>query len=328
MSSRLVWVLACLLLPGLFIPVTAITLAVKETLVAVVPAGIRSRDIYLSPDHHHIAYPLFHEQKQIAVIDGISGPAYDLITGDNGEPSFAFVFSPDSRHSAYRARRGNAQFFVIDGKESAAYDEVGFLFGFRPRDHAFLCTARHGKNWYLVVNGQKSRSWDQVLLDLSLTANAQPLYYARQGKSWHVVVGDQPGPGYDEIAWITQSQDGQHLAYTAKQSGEMVLVNDGKEIQHAKAIDAPIFSPDSRRMACPVYREKQGRMLLDGQLGPEYPLINYRQFSLDSKHFAYVARQKTAYVLVLDGKVITSTEGYPVCSFQPGQPTPGLSGWR
>jgi Tol biopolymer transport system component len=110
------------------------------------------------------------------------------------------------------------------------------------------------------------------------------------------------------------SSDGRHVAYLANRGGHIRVVVDGQVASDGHgsveyyAIDpiSLIFSPDGRRLAYPVYREKGGKEFLvaDGKVGAGYKrILRYSlRFSPDGNRLAYVAAEGTKQVVVLDGR--------------------------
>ena len=90
-----------------------------------------------SPDGSRMAYVVARDGKQLVIVDGVEGAAYDAVwTGVNtngvifadypGGP----VFSADSRHVAYPAERDGKWFVVLDGREGTPWDAIeGFAIG-------------------------------------------------------------------------------------------------------------------------------------------------------------------------------------------------------
>ena len=66
----------------------------------------------VSPDSQHVAYGVRAEQKQVVIVDGKEGKAYQAIV------SGMLRFSPDSKRLAYGVQQDRQSFLVVDDKAS------------------------------------------------------------------------------------------------------------------------------------------------------------------------------------------------------------------
>jgi sugar lactone lactonase YvrE len=57
-------------------------------------------------------------QKEFVVVDGVSGPEYDVIAGNSP------VFSPDGKRTAYIANKNRRQFVVVNGKQGPDFAAI------------------------------------------------------------------------------------------------------------------------------------------------------------------------------------------------------------
>src|SRR5262249_42739763 len=84
------------------------------------------------------------------------------------------------------------------------------------------------------------------------------------------------------------------------------IVVDGKEVEEYGRIlgTAPIFSPDSKRVAYVAVMQGEMFVVVDGKKDRSYDAIaqNHPIFSADSKRVAYMAKRRDKYVVVLDGQ--------------------------
>jgi hypothetical protein len=200
------------------------------------------------------------------------------------------VFSSDSRHFAYTT--GNTAGGVRHAKAWVDW---------RP-----LPLPNGGTNVWHVVFSPDLQRWACVVND---------------GNKKHVVLDERPEPWYDSTWGLTFSPDSARLAYMAKVGTNWFMVVDGKL---GAAIDlnpsSPHFSPDGKRLAYIAGRGPQWWMIVDDQAGAEYesnekltpmgrsemwvPALTQPQFSPDSRHVVYGARQGGQWVVLLDNQPV------------------------
>jgi hypothetical protein len=87
---------------------------IEPVLMAPVEQGAQ---FAVSPHGIHVATLSHSGSRQVVVYDGVAGPKFDQIFGQNGAQ--AFVFSPDGNRYAYCGRIGNEWVAMVDGKELA-----------------------------------------------------------------------------------------------------------------------------------------------------------------------------------------------------------------
>jgi len=71
----------------------------------------------VSPHGIHVATASHSGSRQVIIYDGVVGPKFDQLVGQNGVQSI--VFSPDGNRYAYCAQLGNEWVVMLDGKELA-----------------------------------------------------------------------------------------------------------------------------------------------------------------------------------------------------------------
>jgi hypothetical protein len=131
------------------------------------------------------------------------------------------------------------------------------------------------------------------------------------GKKTRVWWGSESGV-YDCIAvyGITISPDGERAAFIGvDRKGRRHVIIDGQEVGAYGYIffDTVVFSPDSRRYAFGVSEsgqrgKKDCRVICDGEKGEKYHSIVglWPEFSSDSKHLVYFARENNDWFVVID----------------------------
>ena len=219
----------------------------QETLM-----GPVSQRVILSEEGDHLAIVTAKGSRQVVLIDGVEGPAFDEIPmnftwstyrGSTG----SMLFSPTGGHSAYVGRRGGDFIAVVDGKEAATLstpailqgvnygNTSGWKFAFNRDGSRLAYGAMTGPGeWVMLVDGVKSPVYRAV--DFTQSAlNGKRLVYVAQtaDQMWHAVVDGKPGPAYVGISGLKLTTDGAHYAYLAFKPGtgtqRSVAVVDGVE---------------------------------------------------------------------------------------------------
>ncbi len=232
--------------------------------------------------------------KQFVINAGGRSNAYDRIMG-------CPVFSPDSKRCGFIAGQGEWEkleiggwqgkfFAVIDGQEGKAYENVEKLI-FSPDSNHFAYKAKREQKEFVILDGKENSNYDS-LGDFLFSPDSLELAYV-------------DGRG----SWKKEDQGrGSHPRFKTTFKGEYFV--DGTT--HRASYDAKIrtynevsnlvFSPNSRRLAYIVKNESDGcRVVVDGRESKEYDRIEAVTFSLDSRHFMFIADNK----LILDGQEIT-----------------------
>ena len=147
----------------------------------------------VSPDNRHIVFMIKEGNKQLVVLDGKKGNAYDEVYVES------LTFSPDSNKLAYVAREKDNQFIVVNGNEQKKYKEIlKRSFVFSPNSKRLGYIVKEGDIYFAVIDKKEGAKYDIV-----------------QERS------------------ISFSPEGKHLAYAAgnyKEAKGFVVV-DGKELQ-------------------------------------------------------------------------------------------------
>jgi hypothetical protein len=174
-------------------------------------------------------------------------------------------FSGDGQHIAYSGERQKRLFFVVDGQESAPYDREDLIAPAFSSDGKHVAyTATRDQKHVLVVDGVES----------AIPHPAGPLRLF--------------------------SPDGRKFAYVAKLAGREKLVVGGEISHEYDSILSVQFSPDGRRTACVCILRGKMLVLHDGIESREYDSIDPDSltYSRDSRHLAFIARQREKSYLV------------------------------
>ncbi|QEE18076.1 PD40 domain-containing protein [Promethearchaeum syntrophicum] len=213
----------------------------------------------------------YANKRQVWVIDGKESPEFDGLS--------MFLFSPDSQHYAFIGRRGKQYFVVHDDIESEAYFSCGSL-TFNPITQDLAYSVR--------FNEQNSAIY------------YQEKYFEKQ----FYLIGKQG---------LKFSNDGKHMGYAGNNlKNQWKLMVDDEEHGWFDGIggDAPVFSPDGKRLAYFVVRGGKQYMCIDGKFdGPYDGFVSSVVFSPDSNHYAYAGKLGNVIYIVVDGKKNSSYMG-------------------
>ncbi|HEY3448496.1 MAG TPA: hypothetical protein VGK67_19225 [Myxococcales bacterium] len=124
-------------------------------------------------------------------------------------------------------------------------------------------------------------------------------YIVERDGAYRVVRNGQEGLGYDTVSQVTQSRDGNRLAYMGWRSGKSFLVLDGKEGPEYEVVTGIVFSADSRHVA--HYAESRGEhfLLIDGVARLLQSAASNIGFSGDAARIAFVERDGAARATAL-----------------------------
>ncbi|MDO8586367.1 MAG: hypothetical protein Q7T82_04945 [Armatimonadota bacterium] len=166
----------------------------------------------LSPDGKRLAHRVRHGEMFVVVVDGVTGPEYDMIENDS------IVFSADGRRVAYVAQ-------IWKGKEGVRFVSSVVVDGQAGLE--FYSASRpvfspDGKHLAYGATGNVVSAAGTVGGAL-FVIEQYPLY----GNT--IVVDGQAGPRYVYgVQLPVFSQDSKHLAYLAKEGEKWVVVIDGR----------------------------------------------------------------------------------------------------
>ncbi|MFQ6131021.1 MAG: hypothetical protein ACE5R4_03220 [Armatimonadota bacterium] len=243
---------------------------------------------------------------ELAVTEEVLGPAHDR----RMEPTT----SADGLHYAYVTidAEKNMAFVVHDGTEGPRLTRLHkpLLFSADGTRFAYGGGLPDGGQCY-VIDGQVLGPYEAVAgRTLAFSPDGKRVIYAArsEGKS-RVYVDGQPQAPYDRIhAPVVFSPDGKRYLYKGRRGDKWVLVVDGKETGEYDdtAKDHPVFSPDSKRVACHActgpWEGGDHFVLVDGVRGPSYEAIGTLSFSPDGKRLAYKAKRGGKWRAVIDGR--------------------------
>lgn len=217
-----------------------------------------------SQDGMRIAYPARIRGKWQVIVD--QKPAFEKHVPVVARPRF----SPDGSHLAFIAQKQGKEYVVLDGEPGPLFDAISRKSGltFDSTGTRFAYVARRRAKWVVVIDGAPGKECEDVCIFPPLQFDA----------------------------------GGEHVFYVTKQSGWDVPVLDGQEGAPLERVGECHLSPVGGRYACVVAIGFKRRMLLDGQLGPEYDQIRCPSFSPDGRHLAYFGIRGGKPLLVVDGQ--------------------------
>jgi len=280
----------------------------------------------------HLAYVVKRDGKELAVVDGVEGKAYDKVAEKN-----EMYFSPDGMRIGYIAKRGDKRLAVVDGKEGKEYDRIYDLFNpvfsADSKRVAYIATTINKMKeklgmWslkdFVVVDGVEGRPYELVESIVFSPDGRKLIYFPqpRWNRSTRVVVNEVEGKEHDYAEFATFSPDGTRLAYVADkrvkgQRGLRFAVIDGQERKEFAEVSPVRFSPDSKHFA---YRAKNGgtAVLMRDDVERKYADVELGPFSADNRHLAYVARVSSTWLVMLDGQKLESSSSMEQ-SFSPAR---------
>jgi S1-C subfamily serine protease len=265
------------------------------------------KPVVFSPEGKHIAYvgeKFF--AKYVAVLDGITGPTYDEVSG--------LSFSPDGRRFAYSARtrldiNRDEWVAVVDGIPGKGYDKVdreGVVFSADGKRLAY--GAQLGGKQFSVADGKPGKAFDP------------------SGEYWGplpraVFSPDSRRVGY-RVQYALPVQKPTKGSSVVKERSQTVIDDKGGvESDHDRnfaesggiPIGTPVFSPDSQHVAFTTRKGRTISVMHDFRLVGTYLGAGDLTFSPDSRHLAFVADQLggqgPVYFVVRDGKADNSYKG-------------------
>lgn len=284
----------------------------------------RISEVQFSPDSQRVGYI----SATSVVIDGKE----DLIFGENAtdtvnqqiREAYGLRFSIDGKSYVYATSSVNADgpaFMVLNGIKQRSYARVHNPL-FSPDGKRIAYAAQLTNPWreLVVLDQKEGPTFDRLIEDdnLKFSPDSSKLTYLAWPKhnkpAQYILVNN----GREHVVlmggekWRSFSPDSKHLAYAfeTEQKKKTILVDQKiGQLFNAWNLSAPIFSPNSQRMAFvvathnPSLRKGQVYAVLDGKSGKAYQelLLQPPIFSADSQHFAYGAFDGTSWFTVVDG---------------------------
>lgn len=192
------------------------------------------------------------------------------------------AMSSDENHVVFLGISGKKQFMVVDGKPGPAFE------------------------WIIPESVSNGPDGAHLGYLVQTSTETQPVIDGQPGKGFYTVNNNQ-------IFW---SPDGKRTAMGVHlQGGGAAMVVDGTPGNSFDSVDAPFFSPDSKRVAYVARRAKRQFVVVDGQEQKAYDAVGRLTFSPNSKHLSYEAVVNEKCLLILDGQ---EGKGYDSVKLGPG----------
>ncbi len=294
------------------------------------------RSLRFSPDNQHLAFSARRNKQWFLVLDGA---ASSLAWDDIGAP----VFSLHGGRMAYAAQRDKRWTIVEDGKESGAYANVGLPEFSEDGKHIAYRAKAAKKWTVVVDGQPQGGEFDEIVARRFSPDGQRGAYVGRRGGKYVSVLDGKEGPPFDIVGGLEFSSDSRRFAYAGidvhqgfgkqKATGRAVIDGvaapefEGGQIgsliksmatgsipqlvlgffwqlfSETHGITAPVFSPDSRRVAYAARRDKDAvTVIVDGEPGPAFAsIVAGPVFSPDSQHLAFVVSEGGTKTLMVDG---------------------------
>jgi hypothetical protein len=278
---------------------------------------IEAITLAISPNGKRVAYGALNGDKSYVVVDGVEKGPF----ADRGRISF----SPDSNHVAYDVQIGTKWFMCVDNKiNDGAPSYV---------DKSVFSSDSSRLSY--VEGTDISGVYRLVISDLKLTQNtaltiADPVVVVNPAKTvvaavekhqdkWNVITFDFKSPDKikadepsDDIKQLTWSEDGKALAYVAARNGKSYVVLNGKsELLPDGEYPWP-FVVRSNNNGVGIFivhaNDKVTSAYLHHAFAPDriknkaYKEGAHLTYSVDGKHYAYVAIYNEKFTIIVDGK--------------------------
>jgi len=272
--------------------------------------------IVFSPDSSRLAYAASKGDEYFVVLDGVEGPHYD-------DDILEIVFSPDSKRLAYQSARSYKDVLILDGQEVSVHDwlSCGDMV-FSPDSRHFAYSAKDNGKHALFLDGKRlSDDFDELqMFSLKFSPDSKKIaYVCRRGQNWFVVYGNATYGPYDEVEsiFLVISLDSQRFAFPARRGTHWFLICGEKEYGPYGVFPHPLFSPDSKSLACFGGHEKNVPVYLNGQILGTFDEVYDATFSPDSKHFAFTGCKNNWCCLIVDGTIVTEGDAVPRIVYSP-----------
>jgi Tol biopolymer transport system component len=127
-------------------------------------------------------------------------------------------------------------------------------------------------------------------------------YRVKPGR-WHLYVDGSVGEGYERIDDVRWSKDGKSVAYVAWNEGKAAVIRDGKAGEWTANVQSLILSPDGSTFAG-VTATATRTVVEFGETRAEMDFVDPAsfRFSPDGKGFAFRARERQQWFIVVNGK--------------------------
>jgi hypothetical protein len=262
--------------------------------------------------------------------------------------------SRDDRAIAYVVKRGDKMAVVWNGVEQKPYDKAGYWtaddvaemerlrkrFGSSVivqvpplrytalvlsdggKHIAYLASSKEGQ--WVVHDRDEGRMYEEIgpfydsmygeadkRCDLVLSEDGEHVAYtARRGSEWFVVMDSVESGPYEKVdrESLQMSDNGEHLAYVAHAAGKAFAVFDGLNHEVFDEIWMEVMSPDGQRLAYWANRGGNGFVVVDGVVHGPYDV--YRRGEEGGSPMVFSPDSKRlAYVAFRNSKALMVCDG-------------------
>lgn len=263
--------------------------------LSMAPAAIRGA--LFSADGNSFGFVTSQNGLSFAVINGKPQKRHDAISSSSnsvlGDYSAApgkglLVFSPNGTRFAHPATHAGKNYVVVDNDRFETASEPVWPPTFSPDSQRWACADTRQGTYpdpnasYVLIDGVRGREYEAVTSAVAFSPDGGRVAYAASLRV--------PAPTADD-------PNATRLA--------AVLVLDDDDLGDFGWVGAPVFSPDSRHVACLAGDTEVDEkfMVLDGKrVGGTFLTALPPSFSPDSRSIGFVARNDDAWFVVLDGQ--------------------------
>jgi WD40 repeat protein len=268
-------------------------------------------ELVFSPVGGRLAFMVESDGGVTAYVDGEPGPRFDN--------AFGIEFSPDGKRVVYIGRskgdKGDVDQVVLDGKKGPKQRVIWAGPAFSSDSKHLAYSGEDSAGHRVFLDGTPGPYYSEVS-EVAFSGDGQTLgYLAQERDTWKVFVNREVkhlfGDG-SEPSLLQLDQTGDNMAYLLENGGRYLVMHNAKQGQvHDMHVERVVLSPDGTRVAYSVKTNastigayNSWMVVVDGELNKEHNEIisETMQFSPDSKHYAYFARDRNL-VVVLDGKI-------------------------
>ncbi|HLY08949.1 MAG TPA: hypothetical protein VKW04_06505 [Planctomycetota bacterium] len=249
---------------------------------------------FFAPKGARWAYRTFTQSIWTMVVDGKS---------QESAPDIGDAFwSPDGQHVAYRAGDHGKYSMIIDGKKGSPYPELGDpVWSPDGKTCAFVAKADNNEGEYIVYGDRKTDVFSRVYPPVFSTDGQHMAYAARSENGKYMVILDEKrGPAeFEAVTPLQISPDGAHVTFGGQWNFRWTCVIDSGRSSLNDIIQAPIWSPDSKKVAYAGQQLAKWFVEVNYRRGEDFDeILTAPIFSSDSKKCAFGARKGNELIWV------------------------------
>jgi hypothetical protein len=247
-------------------------------------------------------------------LDGKFAIVADDVVWDGGyDEVLNLKYNEDGSTLVALVEVGKKQMIVINGADGKEYNEIGDRFAISLDGERVLYSARDIRDWHVVVGNTAEGPFDGVYPS-SLQFSPDGKHYTYRARHdnfrWFVVRDGIKDPL--ELDNILGSQaffspNSEDLAYVGRSGKNTFVISNGIPGLSFPGVDNLLtYNNDGSALAYIISRSLENRVVVNGIEGKKYSKVGYPSFSIDGRHIAYRAEDRTGdntrYFIVLDEK--------------------------